>query len=143
MEGGVLYGGNPEVEFVGDPRDPHGYGVYEEPIIDVANHFKSGIINYSGSSLDSVLELVKQGVPVQVWVSIDLKDTKVCVSWKDKKTSIKISWICDLHSVVIGGFNSHTVYVSDPYHGSIIGYNRTQFERIYNLFGKRAIYYKD
>ncbi len=142
-ENGVLYGGNPEVEFVGDPRDARGYGVYEGPIIDVASKFKAGIINYSGSSFDSVLELVKNGIPVQVWASIDLKDTKVCVSWKEKNTGIKISWICDLHSMVITGFNSSTVYVSDPYHGSIKGYDRAQFERMYNLFGKRAIYYKE
>ena len=26
-EDGVYYGGNPEIEFVGDPTDEHGYGV--------------------------------------------------------------------------------------------------------------------
>lgn len=76
-----LYGGNPEIEFVGDPRNPHGYGVYQKPIIEVANQFKKGIIDYTGHSLDETLNLVKQQIPVQVWVSINMQDTKVCTSW--------------------------------------------------------------
>lgn len=138
----VLYGGNPEVEFVGDPRDKHGYGVYQKPIIDVANQFKPGIIDYSGNSLTSVLELVKRNIPVQVWVSINLKDTKKCASWRHPTTGEKIDWICNLHSVVITGYDSNNVIVSDPYIGKITSYNKRQFEKMYNLFGRRAIYYE-
>ncbi len=138
---GTLFGGNPEIEFVGDPRDIHGYGVYQKPIIDVANHYKAGMIDYTGNSLNNVLELVKKSIPVQVWVSINLRDTKVCTSWIYKETGEKIQWICDLHSVVIVGYNSNVIYVSDSYTGKIETYNRVQFEKMYNLFGKRAIYY--
>ena len=53
------YGGNPEIEFVGDPTDEHGYGVYQKPIIEVANKFKSGMVDYTGHSLEAVLEIVK------------------------------------------------------------------------------------
>lgn len=140
---GVLYGGNPEIEFVGDPRDKYGYGVYQKPIIDVANHFKEGMIDYTGHSLDEVLDIVKENIPVQVWVSINLSDTQVCATWIYKETGELIDWICDLHSVVIVGFNSKVVYVSDSYTGSIQEYDREQFENIYNLFGKRAIYYSE
>lgn len=138
----VLYGGDPEIEFVGDPKDPHGYGVYQKPIIEVANQYKSGIIDYSGHSLNQVLDIVKRNIPVQVWVSIDLKDTKKCTSWINPSTGKKIDWICNLHSVVIIGQNSNKIIVSDPYNGSIVEYSRTQFEKMYNLFGKRAIYYE-
>ena len=44
--------------------------------------------------------------------------------------------------MVIVGYNSNYIYVSDPYIGSIVKYNRSQFQKMYNLFGKRAIYYK-
>ena len=141
-ENGKLYGGNPEVEFVGDPRAKNGYGVYQKPIIDVANYYKSGMIDYTGHSLNQVLELVKQGIPVQVWASINMQNTSVCTSWTYKSTGQKINWICRLHSMVIVGFNSDYVYVSDPYTGKIEKYNRSQFQKMYNLFGKRAIYYK-
>lgn len=142
-ENGKLYGGNPEIEFVGDPRAKNGYGVYQKPIIDVANYYKSGMIDYTGHSLNQVLELVKNGIPVQVWASINLQNTSVCTSWTYKATGQKINWICRLHSMVIVGFNSNYVYVSDPYVGAIVKYNRSQFQKIYNLFGKRAIYYKN
>ncbi len=49
-EDGIYYGGNPEIEFVGDPTDEHGYGVYQKPIIEVANKFKSGMVDYTGHS---------------------------------------------------------------------------------------------
>lgn len=72
FEHNVLYGGNPEIEFVGDPRDIHGYGVFQKPIIDVANQYKKGIIDYTGHSFDEVLELVKKKIPVQIWCLISL-----------------------------------------------------------------------
>lgn len=143
LKNGILYGGNPEVEFVGDPRNPHGYGVFQKPIIDVANYFKKGIIDFTGHSLDDVLEIVKQGIPVQVWGSIQNLDTKVCASWIDVSSGKSIDWICNLHSVVVIGFHSKSVFVSDSYTGRIEEYNLVQFEKMYNLFGRRAIYYKD
>ena len=65
-EDGIYYGGNPEIEFVGDPTDEHGYGVYQKPIIEVANKFKSGMVDYTGHSLEAVLEIVKKGISVQI-----------------------------------------------------------------------------
>lgn len=141
-ENGIRYGGNPEIEFVGDPRDAHGYGVYQKPIINLASKYKSGMVDYTGHSLNQVLELVRSGKPVQVWVSINLKNTSVCANWTHKASGKTINWICNLHSVVIVGFNDNYVYVSDPYVGSIKKYGRTQFQKMYNLFGKRAIYFK-
>ena len=141
-ENDIRYGGDPEIEFVGDPRDSHGYGVYQKPIINLANKYKSGMTDYTGHSLNDVLNLVKSGKPVQVWVSINLKNTSVCADWTHKASGKKINWICNLHSVVVIGYNDSYVYVSDPYTGSIKKYSRTQFQKIYNLFGKRAIYFK-
>ena len=141
-ENGIRYGGNPEIEFVGDPRDEHGYGVYQKPIINLANKYKSGMVDYTGHSLNQVLDIVKGGKPVQVWVSINLKNTSICADWIYKESGEKINWICSLHSVVIIGFNDNYVYVSDPYTGEIEKYNKNQFQKMYNLFGKRAIYFK-
>lgn len=140
-EGLTRYGGNPELEFVGDPKDNTGYGVYQKPILEVANKFKTGMVDYTGHSLNSVLSLVEQGFPVQVWVSINLVDTEVYDSWIYKPTGEVISWLGDLHSVVIIGFNRQSVLVSDSFTGQIKRYNRTQFNKIYNLFGQRALYY--
>ena len=58
-----------------------------------------------------------------------------------KSSGKKIDWICNLHSVVIVGFNDNYVYASDPYTGKIEKYKRNTFQSRYNLFGKRAIYF--
>ncbi|MCI8575176.1 MAG: DUF5011 domain-containing protein [Bacilli bacterium] len=141
LENAMIYGGDPEVEFVGNPRDLHGYGVFQKPIFDLANQYKGGMIDYTGHSLNDVLALVKQKIPVQVWVSIGLKDTKVCASWTHRVTGKNIDWICNLHSVIIVGYNSNTVYVSDSYTGKIESYGRKQFEKMFELFGRRALYF--
>ena len=77
-----------------------------------------------------------------MWVSINLKNTSVCADWTHKASGKKINWICSLHSVVVIGFNDNYVYVSDPYTGDIEKYRKSQFQKMYNLFGKRAIYFK-
>lgn len=140
-EDGIYYGGNPEIEFVGDPIDEHGYGVYQKPIIKVANKFKSGMVDYTGHSLNDILSIVKKGIPVQIWASVNMQNTDICTNWIYKPTGEKINWICKLHSVVVIGYNKNKVFVSDSYTGKIECYNRKQLEKIYNLYGKRAIYY--
>ena len=139
---GKLYGGDPLVEFVGDPRSKNGYGVYEKPIIDVANTYKNGIKNITGTNLIDVLKIVKSGKPVQVWASINLNDTYICSTWTSTSTGVTINWLCGLHSLVVIGYTFDEIITSDPYTGKIEYYDKTQFEKIYNIYGKRAIYYE-
>ena len=139
---GVLYGGDPEIEFVGDPRLKSGYGVYEKPILDVANQFKSNMKNITGSSLEDILKIVKTGFPVQVWASINLKNTYICAKWQSTSTDRIVSWKCGLHSLVIIGYTYNKIITSDPYTGEIEYYSKTQFEKMFNTYGKRAIYYE-
>ena len=129
FEDDIYYGGNPEIEFVGDPEDIHGYGVYQKPIIAVANNYKSGMIDYTGHSLDDVLSIVKDGIPVQIWASVNMQNTSVCIDWIYKETGEKINWLCKLHSVVVIGYNKNKVIVSDSYTGKIESYNRKQVEK--------------
>ena len=70
-----------------------------------------------------------------------MQNTDICTNWIYKPTGEKINWICKLHSVVVIGYNKNKVFVSDSYTGNIESYNRKQLEKIYNLYGKRAIYY--
>ena len=70
-----------------------------------------------------------------------MQNTGICTSWIYKPTGEKIKWICKLHSVVVIGFNKKRVFVSDSYTGKIESYNRKQLKKIYDLYGKRAIYY--
>ena len=141
---GISYGSDPENKFVGDPRKTNnqGYGVYQKPIAKLANMYKGGIIDYTGHDLSSVLKIVGSGKPVQVWASINLKDTSICQSWIDVETGKKIEWRCNLHSMVLIGYTLNEVIVSDPYTGRIRLFSKSQFEKIYNNYGKRALYYE-
>ena len=142
IENGIKYGGDPEIEFVGDPRSKSGYGVYENPIIDVANQFKSGIKKATGSSLDEILNIVRSGHPVQVWASSYQRTPTKCNTWTHKASGKTITWYCNFHSLVLIGATSSKVIVSDPLTGTIVNYDRTKFENAYNFYGKRAIYYE-
>lgn len=140
-EGGIRYGGNPYLEFVGHPSTSYSYGVYEKPIIQVAESFKSGIINGTGMKLDNVLKVVSEGRPVVVWVSMNMAVPYISTSWIYKPTGEKISWMANEHALVVVGYNQNQVVVSDSLTGSIRYYNKSVFESRYNTYGKRAVYY--
>lgn len=140
-ENGIRYGGNPYVEFVGHPNSSSSYGVYEKPIISVAESFKPGIIDGRGMKLDDVLKIVSEGRPVLVWVSMNMAVPYISTSWIYKPTGEKISWMANEHALVIVGYNQNNIVVSDSLYGSIKYYNRNVFESRYNTYGKRAVYY--
>jgi len=140
-ENNVRYGGNPYIEFVGTPSTYSSYGVYEKPIIQVANSFKSGVIDGTGLSLNQVLGIVGEGRPVIVWVSMNMAVPYISTSWIYKPTGEKISWMANEHALVVVGYNKNQVIVSDSLTGSIRYYNKGVFESRYNTYGKRAVYY--
>ena len=142
-EENITYGANPEIEFVGDPRDYKSYGVYDKPIEEVANKFKPGIKNISGTSLNDVLKLVKKGYPVQAWVTIELAESWISKSWIHKETNTVVEWKRNLHSLVIVGYSKDYVLVADPNVGATRRFDRKAFEERYNFLGRRALYYEE
>ncbi len=136
-----IYGGNPEEEFIGDPRDDSSYGVYNKPIAEVAKKFKPEVQNIEGLELEQVLELVSQNRPVMVWTTIGNLPSRISSMWIYRKTGEKIYWKENEHAVVIIGYNNQQVIVSDPYTGRITRYNKETFIENYNYMGKRAVYY--
>ena len=136
----IWYGGNPELEFIGSPYDRESYGVYEKPIYDVAEVYSNNVVMGTGKSLTSVLEIVKNGNPVMVWISYNLTVPYISASWIYEPTMEKIEWKSGEHAVVIIGYNSKQVIASDPYSGSVKYFNRSTFENRYNYFGKKNIY---
>ncbi len=142
VERDIKYGGDPEIEFVGDPKSKSGYGVYENPIIDVANQFKSGIKKITGTSLSDVLKIVESGKPVQVWASSYQRTPTLCNTWIHKASGKTITWYCNFHSLVLIGATKNKVIVSDPLTGTYVNYDRNKFEYAYDFYGRRAIYYE-
>ena len=135
-ENNVLYGGNPEIEFVGNPLQSNGYGVYETPITNVAVKYKSNINVKNNFPFSEVLNLVKNNRPVMVWTSMGLSLPYISSSWIYKPTGEKINWKAGEHAVVIIGYNNTQVIISDPIGGTIKYQSRSLFENRYNYFGK-------
>lgn len=141
LVGSTYYGSDPEEAFIGDPRSSYSYGVYNKPLVEVANMYKSGINSRVGLAFDDMLNLVKSNKPVLVWVSINLNKSYVSSTWVDKDSGKTIKWLAGEHAVVVIGYDSENVIVSDPYTGSIRYFNKEVFKDRYNYFGRRALYY--
>lgn len=140
-ENGILYGANPEIEFVGNPYSKNSYGVYESPIMDVANSFKSGIKGGSNIPFSNVVSLVQNGTPVMAWTSMGLSLPYISKSWIYKPTGEVISWKANEHAVVIVGVNGSSIVVADPIGGKLKSYSKGLFEQRYNYYGRKVLYY--
>lgn len=140
-ENNILYGANPELEFVGNPKSKSGYGTYEIAIAKVAGKYKSGIINSTGTSLDDLLKIVKQNKPVLVWTSMYLALPYISKTWIYKPTGKTISWKANEHAVVLIGYTNSTVIISDPIDGTIKYQDKNTFENRFNYYGKRSLHY--
>lgn len=138
---GKMYGGNPELEFIGDPENDYSYGVYNEPLKEIALKYKEGIISKTGIEFEDVLNIVKENRPVLVWVTINLIEPHISQTWIYRPTGETIKWISGEHAVVVIGYNDKEVIASDPYTGTIRYFDKETFKERYNFLGKRVLYY--
>ena len=141
QEENITYGGNPELEFIGNPYNKDSYGVYDYPIQQVADQYRENITNSTGKSLNEMLEIVKENRPVLVWNSMGMALPYISTSWIYKPTGKKIDWIANEHAVVIIGYSDSKIIISDPMGGKIKYLDRNTFEQRYNYYGKRNLYY--
>ena len=140
-ENGIFYGGNPNYEFLGDPRSYSGWGIWDKGLEITANKFKSPIINGTGMDFSSIIKLIKENRPVIVWTSINLKSPYIAATWTYKKTGEIITWRNYNHAVVVIGYTDNEIIISDPINGQIRYMNKQKFINVYNYMGKRALYY--
>ena len=109
--------GHPNDGFVGNmyTYNHSGYGVFDQPIEDLANKYLPGQIqNITGTNFDSIKEHLLNDRPV--WVIITSTYKKVpSANWEVWNTkSGEISITKKQHSVVLTGFDDQYVYFNDP-----------------------------
>lgn len=141
IKNGKLYGGNPELEFVGNPYSLNSFGVYEKPLAEVANKFKSGIKVATGTDFDEILKIVGTGKPVIVWTSMYLATPHISKSWIYEPTGETIYWKANEHAVVVIGYTKDKVIISDPIDGKMKYQSLSIFKERYNYYGKKALHY--
>lgn len=139
---GKTYGANPEREFVGDPRNSHSYGVYNQPICDTANKFRKGAITKTDATIEDIIQIIDTGSPVIIWYTTqDAIGVKQGNTWLDEKTGELITWQSYEHAVVAVGYKLNDLIINDPNTGT----QRTlRFGTIMNAFdrlGGKIVYY--
>ncbi|MEA0556015.1 C39 family peptidase [Lysinibacillus irui] len=145
--GGKRFGPNPNVAFAGNPRDKaHGMYVFAAPIVKAAEAVIANkqenlrVTNMSQASQADILELVREGVPVVTWVTLDLSKPKQKAErgWIYEGESTSRDAFMNLHAVVLTGHLGDKVVVMDPLKGYVT-YNVDQFFNSYRELGKQAV----
>lgn len=123
--------------YIGDPKTyENSYGCYAPVIVEAANaYFKDKnldkkAMDVTGSSMDELLDFVKNGTPVMTWCTTNLVATTYGVKWELEGETIQ--WRDYEHCVVLCGYNksTNTVIVADPLKG-LVEYDRDKFEKRY------------
>ncbi|KOS60066.1 hypothetical protein AN161_25575 [Lysinibacillus sp. FJAT-14222] len=144
---GQRFGPNPAQAFAGNPRDKaHGMYVFAAPIVKAAEAVIADkqadlrVTNMSNASQDEILQLVREGVPVVTWVTLDLSASKPSSArgWiYEGETEPRAAYM-NLHAVVLTGHLGDKVVVMDPLKG-FVTYNVDQFFKSYRELGKQAV----
>ncbi|MFJ7737556.1 C39 family peptidase [Lysinibacillus sp. NPDC097287] len=140
---GQRFGPNPAHAFAGNPRDKQdGMYVFAAPIVKAAeaviadNQMDLRVTDMSGKSKEEILKLVQDGIPVVVWVTLDLSSPKKNKGWiYDGEQREGYS---NLHAVVLTGHLDGKVVVMDPLKGYVT-YNEDQFFKSYQQLGTQAV----
>ncbi|PGT80904.1 C39 family peptidase [Bacillus sp. AFS040349] len=112
-----IYFGNPNVGFVGDmySYNKPGYGVYNQPIEELANKYlPNRVVNLTGEDFSEVINQIKNDQPVWVITNTTFKELPETQfrTWVTEQGEIEITY--REHSVVITGFDEKFIYFNDP-----------------------------
>lgn len=109
--------GNPNDGFVGDIytfANP-GYGVYHGPVAKLARRYlPDRVVDLTGSSIDTLFARLDQNEPVWIVVNAVFHELSASQFQTWQTSSGKIDVTMQEHSVLVVGYDSHSVFVNDP-----------------------------
>ena len=142
---GKIYGPNPYIAYAGNPRSKKfGWYSFAPPIVEAADRYmatqtnKMKAINISGSSKEKILSLLNNGVPVVIWITLDLSKPTLNGHWYLNDTGQYYKAYTNLHVVVLNGYKEDVVHVMNPLKGQV-EYNMDAFFKSYEEMGKHAV----
>lgn len=140
-----LYGPNPYKAYAGDPRkNPGGFFSYAPPIVKAVNQFigeqegSEKAFDISGSSQEEIFAQLNRGIPVVIWVTLDLSKPLLKYSWYITDTNQKFIAPINLHAVVLNGYDEKNVFVMNPLKGEMT-YDIEKFFASYAELGSHAL----
>lgn len=136
---GELIGGNPNYEFVGNPFSTTGFGVFNQPISDVINHYlPDQSSNMTGCSFEELFEVLDSNRPLIIWATINMKEPTINCVWHDVHGN-EVIWKTPEHALVLVGYNETDMVVNDPLIGKKVAYNKATFKKCWEGMGRQAI----
>ena len=133
--------GNPNEGFVGDVTGTdYGYCVYHGPISALASEYipSNRVEDISGQEFDSVIVALDRGYPVWVVTTTTFISDDALEMWQTPTGPVNISYI--MHSVVVVGYDSDSLYINNPYGQKDQKVDRQNFILAWEQMGKQAIY---
>lgn len=143
-------GPDPGEYFVGNPKEK-GLGCFSTVIVDTINKFfranKStyyaiNLVNGDQKTLETLLD---NGIPIEVWASIDMKPFKFTASneWIVESTGETLHWIGNAHALVLVGYDDENYYFADCANKKEIQkYKKTDFLARWEQFNKQGVIIK-
>ena len=92
----------------------------------------------SGSSEKEILAYLNRGVPVVIWVTLDLSKPALNGHWYVSDTGKYYQAYTNLHAVVLKGYKDGMVSVMNPLKGQVT-HNQDAFFKSYEELGKHAL----
>ena len=144
--GTVMFSGDPNEVFIGDPNTPYGYGCYSGAIRSCLRKYLDNeffdAVDISGISLkDLCMEYIDCGEPVIVWASVDMEPffTAEANKWEIEGTDEMVEWKSNEHCLLLVGYNEESYCFHDPLRGAYTLYPRDVAEALYREMGSQAV----
>ena len=107
--------GDPNVGFVGSVRD-YGYGIYHAPLARLLDRLAPGRANdLSGSGFAAVLQELRLGRPVLVWVTTTMRPPSRWVTWRTPRG--RFTGTIQEHAVLVVGYTPRALIINNPLSG--------------------------
>jgi len=141
---GKLFGANPYKAYAGNPREKTGFFSYAPPIVEAGNKYftdkgsKLRAKDISGSSREQIISYLDKGIPVIIWVTLDLSAPNIRFSWYFHDSGEYFKAPVNLHCVVLNGYSGNNVHVMNPLQGQIT-YPADAFFQSYAALGMHAL----
>ncbi len=136
---GVSVWGDPEQGYVGRPEGggaAGGFGVYQRPIMDVADGFGVMLEDLSGGSVKEVVRTVREGRAVMVWIG--LSDGPYGEWTSPDGNPVRVNF--GEHTVVLNGITEDgRLRVVNPLEGTRELWTTDRFVAMWELLDRRAV----
>ena len=143
-------GPDPGNYFVGNPKK-NGFGCFSSVITDSLNKFfsengsKNHAINLIDADQYALEDLLNNGVPIEVWASIDMKPFKYSEKnqWILENTGETFNWSSNSHTLVLIGYDEENYYFSDCNNENVVtSYKKKDFLARWEEYGRQAVIVK-